>query len=392
MDQQHISGYFDYNATTPICSDVIDSMVPAMKLFANPSGNNRHSQTIKKTINEARQNVAQLLQTQVSNIFFTSGGSEANNWAIKGVLFKHIDKPGHIITTEIEHASVLDTVKYFADTFGFEVTYLKPKKDGAIDVSDLENALQDNTQLITIMYANNETGVIQSIEKMATITSARKIPFHVDAVQLVGKRKINVEKLGIDYLSLSAHKFYGPKGVGSLYIKDIDSIEPLIHGGGQEFSMRAGTENLVTIVGLSKAAQRVTESVEQWDSDNWQCKQHLVALLEASPLKIKFNGSTDYSNSLSNTLNIAIDGIRGESLMLQMELIYGFIISVGSACSNNKTINLSHVLQAMNINETDIQSSIRISFGRFTQLEDIEKFVTALVSAVEQLLAISTGY
>lgn len=391
MDKQHVSGYFDYNATTPISDDVAQSMTSVITRFANPSSNNSYSSLNKKNITETRKHVAQLLHTQEDKIFFTSGGSEANNWAIKGVLFKNIINPGHIITTEIEHASVLDTVKFCVNNFNFEVTYLKPNENGAIEIEDFKNALRDDTQLISIMFANNETGVIQPITEISQIATEKNIPLHVDAVQLVGKRKLEVERLNIDYLSISAHKFYGPKGVGCLYIKDVNSIEPLIHGGGQELSMRSGTENFVAIIGMSTAAQEASFLVEQWDKDSWLCKQHMMDLLSAASIDVKFNGATAYEDALSNTINMSINGIRGEALAARMEIIHNYIISIGSACSNNKVKSQSHVLQAMNMNEDDITSSIRVSFGRFSSIKDVDKFVVALVTEVKKLLSISKG-
>ncbi|WP_133408195.1 cysteine desulfurase family protein [Parashewanella tropica] len=391
MNSQDLSGYFDYNATTPVSNEVANSMIAAITQFANPSSNNRHSIKSKEAISESRKNVASLLSTVANKIFFTSGGSEANNWAIKGVLFKHISKPGHILTTAIEHASVLETIKYFAEHFGFEVTYLKPNKDGSVTTEDFRNALRKDTQLVSVMYANNETGVLQPIPEIAQLAKERGIPIHVDAVQLVGKRKINVENLEIDYLSLSAHKFYGPKGIGCLWIRDVNSIPPLIHGGGQELSMRSGTENFVSIMGASKAAQEALLNIEQWEQNNWSCKQYMVELLRAAPIEVKFNGKLAQDAALSNTLSITIKGVRGEALGARMELLNSYVISVGSACSNNSKKNISHVLKAMNIKEHDIQSTIRVSFGRFTSLQDIEKFVTVLVAETQNLLAIGEG-
>ncbi|BDA73880.1 hypothetical protein CAL7716_080460 [Calothrix sp. PCC 7716] len=217
----------------------------------------------------------------------------------------------------------------------------------------------------------------------------RNIKFHVDAVQVVGKRKIDVEKIGIDYLSFSGHKFYGPKGIGGLYIRDTEGVFPLIHGGGQEMAMRSGTENLVAIAGLSKAAEEAYINIDRWDIHCWECKTYLMTLLDKSHTGAIFNGLTDYENSISNTLNIVIPGIRAEALAALMEKKHGIIISIGSACSNNKTKKLSHVLEAMRVSETDIQGSIRVSFGRFTTLEDIQKFVHSLECCVDMLLKIS---
>ncbi|WNO60625.1 cysteine desulfurase family protein [Rheinheimera sp. MMS21-TC3] len=389
MDQQHISGYFDYNATTPISDEVAQSMIPVLTQFANPSSSNSYSILCKSAIVEAREQIARLINTKKEKVFFTSGGSEANNWAIKGVLLQHIKKPGHIITTAIEHASVLDTIRYCVESFGFEVTYLKPDEQGVIRLKDFQDALRADTQLISIMYANNETGVIQPIEIISRLAKEKNIPLHVDAVQVIGKRKVDVESLNINYLSISAHKFYGPKGVGCLYIKDVNSIGPLIHGGGQEQSMRSGTENLVALVGMSKAAQEASLNVAQWDKDNWQCKQHMINLLKLAPIEIKFNGHIGFAAALSNTLNISIKGVRGEALAARMEMLHNYIFSIGSACSNNKTKKSSHVLQAMSMQEEDIQNSIRISFGRFTSIQAVEKFIETLIIEAQKLLIIS---
>ena len=389
MNQQHLAGYFDYNATTPISNAVIEAMAPALHLFANPSSNNSYSIKSKQVIVEARESIAQLINAQTQQMFFTSGGSEANNWAIKGVLFKHILQPGHIITTSIEHASVLDTVKYCVEHFGFEVTYLKANAKGYIEVDELNAAIRSDTQLITMMYANNETGVIQPIVQVAALAEQYDIPFHVDAVQIVGKRQIDLTQLNIDYLSLSAHKFYGPKGVGCLYIKDIKSISPLIHGGGQELSMRSGTENFVSLIGMAKAAQEAMQDIESWDKNNWNCKQHMISLLERAPIEVSFNGSTDYDKALSNTLNISVAGVRGEALATRLEVLHGYIISIGSACSNNKVKQHSHVLLSMGLTEEAVQSAVRVSFGHFTSIGDVEGFVAKFVNEVKALHRIS---
>lgn len=389
MKTEHISGYFDYNATTPISDDVAKSMISAISQFANPSSSNSYSQLTKTVVSHARENVAKLLNAKVENIFFTSGGTEANNWAIKGVLSKYSDQPGHIITSAIEHASVHDSIKYCTQQLGYEVTYLKPDSSGAIKVTELKDAIRANTQLISVMYANNETGVIQPISEIVKIANEHSIPVHVDAVQFVGKRHLDVTALNIDYLSLSAHKFYGPKGIGCLYIKDASCIQPLIHGGGQESAMRSGTENVMAIAGLSKAAEEALLAIEQWNKEYWSYKQHMIALLNAAPIKVKFNGATNFTDALSNTLNITIEGIRAEALAARMEMLHHTIISIGSACSNNKAKRASHVLTAMGLSEVDIQAAIRVSFGRFTSLAAIEKFVQALITETQALLSIS---
>lgn len=389
MQNRMISGYFDYNATTPVSDNVAQVMKTTIDLFANPSGINKYSVANKDLLNRSRETVAQLLGTEATKIFFTSGGSEANNWAIKSTLFQHFRTPGHIITTAIEHPSVLITVKYYAEKFGFEVTFVFPQANGAVAIDDIVRAIRPNTQLVSMMYANNETGVLQPVEAVAQILRESNIKFHVDGVQVIGKRKVDVEKLGIDYLSFSGHKFYGPKGIGGLYVRDIEGFSPLIHGGGQEMSLRSGTENLVAIAGLSKAAEEAEANIDQWDAHCWDCKRYLMELLKKSHISSRFNGLTDYENSISNTLNILIPGIRAEALAALMERKCGIIVSIGSACSNNKTKKLSHVLEAMGMSERDIQGSIRVSVGRFTTLDDIQRFVHSLESCADKLLEIS---
>lgn len=389
MDRQQLAGYFDYNATTPVSPAVAEAMTATLGQFANASSNHAEAIRNRNAMQQARVSVAEMLGTSVDKVFFTSGGSEANNWAIKGRLFNHLNKPGHIITTAIEHPSVLETVRYFEKQFGFKVSYLKPQSNGAISISGFMAALQEDTQLVSMMYANNETGVIQPISEVAKITSARGIKLHVDGVQLVGKRAIDVEACDIDYLSFSAHKFYGPKGVGGLYIKENDSLSPLIHGGGQELGLRSGTENLLAISGLSKAAEEAKCAIAQWDQHAQACKHLMVDLIQQADISVEFNGDTSHANALSNTLNMAIKGVRGEALAVLMDKKHGFIISIGSACSNNKQKMLSPVLLAMGLDEERIQSSIRVSFGQYTTTADIENFVTALNQCVKQLSAMS---
>ncbi len=389
MKNQMILGYFDYNATTPVSDKAAEAMKSTINLFANPSSSNRYSTANKALLNSSRETVARLLATEAKKVFFTSGGSEANNWAIKSTLLQYIKTPGHIITTAIEHPSVLNTVKHCAEQFGFEITFVSPQANGAVAVEDILSAIRQDTQLISMMYANNETGVLQPVEAIAQISRKKNIKFHVDGVQVVGKRKIDVEKIGVDFLSFSGHKFYGPKGIGGLYVRDTKNMFPLIHGGGQEMAMRSGTENLVAIAGLAKAAEEAYANIDQWDVYYWECKQYLMKLLNKSHIGTRFNGATDYEKSISNTVNIVIPGIRAEALAVLMEKKHDIIISIGSACSNNKIKKLSHVLEAMGLSETDIQGSIRISFGRFTTLEDIEKFVQSLEYCVNILWEIS---
>ena len=389
MNLSLVSKYFDYNATTPISDEVAEIMKSNLDLFANPSGINRHSTTNKLLLQNYRESVARLLKTEPVKIFFTSGGSEANNWAIKGSLNQLKNTPGHIITTAIEHSSVLETIKYLSEQFSFEVSVIPPNTNGAVVCEEIIRAIRPDTQLISMMYANNETGVLQPVKSVAKIAQEKNISFHVDGVQIVGKRRINVEEIGVDFLSFSGHKFYAPKGIGGLYIKNPKCIEPLIHGGGQEMTLRSGTESLVAISGLAQAAADADANIDKWDQHCWSCKKFLLGLLNHSHVPFKLNGSMEYEHAISNTINLAIPGIRAEALAVLMEKKYDFIISLGSACSNNKTNRLSHVLQAMHLTEQEIQSSIRISFGRFTTFASIRSFVNALGSCVDQLLKVS---
>ena len=380
--------YFDYNATTPMSEETVSVIQSILPLFANPSSNTLLAKNSKHILATARQNMADLLSVQPEQIFFTSGGSESNNWAIKSILLPHIKQPGHVITTAVEHPSVLATIGYFQKQYGFSVTYLAPDHTGSICPKQLEAAICPDTQLISIMSANNETGRLQPIESIAHIARKRNIPFHVDAVQQVGKKPINCHLIDMDFASVSAHKFYGPKGIGCLYIKEPNHFSPLIHGGGQEQGLRSGTENLIALSGLAAAAKQACAHLTDWHEQALQHKTLLLDLLEQSWLPVTFNGATDPQLALTNCINLAIEGLRGEALALRLELNHGIQVSIGSACSNNKQKQLSHVLSAMQVPEHIIQSAIRISFGQFTQEEDIRALVSALEIEADALFNI----
>jgi cysteine desulfurase len=384
---QAIEGYFDYNATTPVSEAAAQAMSAALRLFANPSGRTAPSTSNRELMQSAKERVARLLGTEPAHLFFTSGGSESNNWAIKGSLLNDLPRAGHILTTALEHPSVLETIRYCARQFGFEVTCLNPDASGAVSVDAVAVAIRPDTRLISMMYANNETGVIQPVEQVAKLARKRGIAFHVDAVQAVGKRALDVESLGADFVSFSAHKFYGPKGIGGLYVRNVERLSPLIHGGGQEMAMRSGTENLVAIAGLGAAADECYRELAAWNQHSLACKQRLIERLNDADIQTCINGASAYEAAISNTLNLSIPGIRGEALAVLMERKEGMVVSIGSACSNNKTKQLSPVLLAMGLDEERIQSAIRISFGRFTRLEDIDRFAASLERRVKQLQA-----
>lgn len=389
MSTQSHTGYFDYNATTPPSEAVVAVVADSLSHFWNPSSNHRQATENKQRTAQARAHTAALIGAKPEQVFYTSGGTEANNWAIKSVASQFADTRGHIITSAIEHPSVLETIKYCETHLGFTATYLKPTAQGVIELADVRAAIQPDTRLISIMYANNETGVFQPVAEIAREAQTRNIAFHVDGVQAVGKVPVDVAALGIDFLSFSAHKFYGPKGIGGLYARAGHLAQPLLHGGGQEGAHRSGTENISGIVGLGKAAEEALHHVAQWESHAWGCKQRLLSELAKIPTPVKVNGVSDREGALSNTVNLCIAGVRAEALAVLLEHKHGQIVAIGSACSNNKVKQVSHVLKAMGLCDTGIQSSIRVSFGRYTTPESVTTFVQALAQCVEQLQGMS---
>ncbi|HEX3034016.1 MAG TPA: cysteine desulfurase family protein, partial [Thermodesulfobacteriota bacterium] len=342
--------YLDYNATTPIDPRVLEAMLPYMKEeFGNPSSIHSFGMAGKAALDDAREQVAELLGVRAGEIFFTSCGSENNNFAIKGVAFGSRDKGNHLITTPVEHESVLETFKYL-ETQGFQVTYLGVDKYGFIDLEELREKLTDGTILVSIMFANNETGVIMPMEEIAEIVKERGVIFHTDAVQAVGKIDVNLQNIPVDLLSLSAHKLYGPKGAGALFMRNnVEtrhgvSLQPLIHGGGHERGRRSGTENVAGIVGLGEACEIVKEEVRNQESEV-RIKELRDGLYEGISERIdgiKLNGHPE--RRLSNTLNLSFEGVQGDSLAMSLDL-EGIAVSTGSACSEGR-VDPSHVLLA----------------------------------------------
>ncbi|MFD0588619.1 cysteine desulfurase family protein [Paenibacillus sp. GCM10027627] len=376
--------YFDYNATTPIDRETAKWMIEHLELFGNPSSKHTYGEKAKGAVVSARSSAARALSALPEEIVITSGGSESNNYAIKGWLSQFFGRPGHIVTTCMEHPSVLQVVQHLERRHGFSATYLPVNKEGFVSVEDFRKALRPDTQLATVMFANNELGTIQPIREMAEEAKRRHLFFHSDAVQAVGKVPISLRELGVDALSFSAHKFNGPKGVGGLFIRSGIELEPLIHGGGQEGGARSGTENVVSVVGMGKAFDVLSEKLYEANEKSRRLKGLLIR--ELSELtNCSLNGSTDPSRTLANTVNVCFHDVRGEALAAQLSMLYGIAISVGSACSANKETKLSHVLRAIGLSEDQIKSSVRISFGPETTEEDVRFLAEAVKERVASL-------
>lgn len=366
--------YLDNAATTKPSQEVVLAMMPYLfDLYGNPSSIYEIGIENKEAVNKARENVAALICANSSEIYFTSGGSEADNWVLKSV------KPGeHIITSVIEHHAVLHSCQWL-EKQGVEVTYIPVTKQGFVDPIEVEAAIQSNTKLISIMFANNEIGTIQHIREIGDIAKRHDVLFHTDAVQAFGHVPINVKEMNIDFLSCSAHKLNGPKGVGALYIRDGIKIEPLIHGGGQENGMRAGTENVPGIVGFGKAAELALSKMGmEADYNENLCRLFINGMPEA-----KLNGAEIGDNRLSNNINVTFSGIRGEELAALLNDC-NYCVSTGSACnsSNNEP---SHVLRAIGLSDEDANSSIRITVSPDISESNIYDFISTLRWCIETL-------
>lgn len=374
--------YFDYNATTPVDEEVAKVMMEGIAYFGNPSSVYTLGKQSKVLMENSKRSIASLLGANYEQIFITSGGSESNNTIIKGFLHKFRDNPGHFITSCIEHPSVTEVCKFMVKHYGFEVTFLPVDQYGFVNVEKLKKSIRSNTRFVSIMLANNEIGTIQPIREISEITKERGIFLHTDAVQVVGKMNIHVEDLGVDALSFSAHKFYGPKGIGGIFVKDQDLIEPLIHGGGQEKGFRSGTENLLSIIGLGKACEMAREEIDYVQEQSQNLKSMLINSLK-SISDSRVNGPVEKGKCLPNTINVTFSNINGSLLTSQLNEMYKIAVSVGSACSSQKKANFSHVLTAIGLSEEEIKSSIRISIGKYTTENDIAYLIAALKALVE---------
>ena len=372
--------YLDNNATTRVADAVREAMLPFLAAqHGNPASLHRIGQEAHISVENARRQVAHLLNTRARRIIFTGSGSESDNMAIKGVAFAYRKKGNHIITTTIEHPAVLKTCAFLEKT-GYKVTYLDVDECGFVHPKDLKSAITNETILITIMMANNEVGTILPIKELAAVAHEKDILFHTDAVQAIAKISVDVKDLGVDLLSLSAHKFYGPKGVGSLYVRKGVTLEPVIHGGGQESNLRAGTHNVPAIVGLGEAAELAQHNLhksEQTKNLRDRLEQGICKLIPDA----KLNGHPE--SRLPNTLNVTLPGLRGESLVIAMDQ-HGIALSSGSACKSGSP-EPTHVLIAMGKNEEDAHCSIRLSLSHSTTEKEIDETLSALSQVLEEM-------
>jgi len=375
--------YLDNAASTQIHNDVLNSMLPFLKeQYGNPSSIHRYGRLTRKAIHKARKQIASLINADPAEILITSGGTESNNTALVGISSQF--PSSQIITSSIEHDAILEPCKKL-NSNGFHVDYLPVDKFGMIDTSDLENIISKKTSLVSVMFGNNEVGTIQPIAKIAKICHENKVLFHTDAVQAIGKLPVDVKKLDVDLLSISSHKLHGPKGIGALYIKNGVKINPIILGGGQEFRLRSGTENVASIVGFGQAC----EIAQNHLVENISLIKKLQTLLVEKVLnkipETTFNGH--FESRLSNNAHFTFLGVNGEDLIIKLDE-YGIAASTGSACSVN-TQKASHVLESMGFSLEQITGSLRLTVGIFNTENEINETVDILKKVVEELRAVS---
>ncbi|HIE50221.1 MAG TPA: cysteine desulfurase NifS [Armatimonadetes bacterium] len=377
--------YLDHAATTPVHPEVGEAMLPYLtERFGNASTLYSFGREAKEALEEAREKVASLIGANPQEVFFTSGGTESDNWALIGVMFARERKGRHLITSAIEHHAVLETCR-FLERRGFEVTYLPVDADGLVDPEEVKKALRPDTVLVSIMHANNEIGTIEPLEEIGEMLQQREVLFHTDAVQTVGSIPVDVKALQVNLLSLSGHKLYGPKGVGALYIRRGTRIWPFIHGGGQERNRRAGTENVAGIVGLGKACELAAVDLEERAERLKQLREQLIEGLFARIEDIRLNGHR--TRRLPNNVNICVEGVEGESMLLMLDW-EGIAVSTGSACSSG-SLEPSHVLEAIGVPPAIAQGSLRFTFGRENSEEDVERVLEVLPPIVTRLREMS---
>ncbi|MBR0220808.1 MAG: cysteine desulfurase NifS [Synergistaceae bacterium] len=381
--------YLDYTATTPVSPEVLEAMLPYFsEIYGNPSSVYSFSQKSRDAIEKARSQVAKALNADANEIYFTSSGTEADNWALKGVLerMRKAGKGDHLITTKIEHHAILHTANYLEKINNFKVTYLPVDEYGRVRLEDLKNAVTDKTVLVSIMFANNEVGTIEPVKEIGAFCRENKILFHTDAVQAAAHLDIDVKDLNIDLLSMSAHKMYGPKGIGALYIKSPLKFENFMHGGAQERGRRASTENIAGIVGFGAAMEILKSRLSEDRPRIAKLRDKLIkGILNKIP-HAKLNGALG-DERLPNNVNFSFIGVEGETLLLDLDM-KGICASTGSACSS-ESLDPSHVLLALGLSHEMAHGSLRFTLGRYSTEDDIDYLLSVLPDIVARRRAMS---
>ena len=373
--------YFDHAATTQISEEVLEEMKPFLnEEYGNPSSMHIKGTKAKEAIEKSRKQVADAINADIGEIYFTSGGTESDNTAIKGFARANKKKGNHIITSKIEHKAILESCKSLEDE-GFEITYVGVDEYGFVKLEELKDAIKSSTILVSVMFANNEIGTIQPIKEISKIAHEHNIVFHTDAVQAMGNIKIEVEDLGIDMLSMSAHKFYGPKGIGALYVKKNIDFYPLMNGGGQEKYKRGGTENVANIVGMGKAIELAEQNINRYNEKLYKLSYLFLEKINEKNIDVKLNGHP--VNRLKGNINVSFKGIDAESLLLLLSE-KGFCVSTASACSSNNK-KISHVLKEIGLTDEEIKGTIRVTFGKENTEKDVKDLVDNILQIVTDL-------
>lgn len=386
MDKKII--YMDNAATTPVKPEVLDAMLPYFtEKFGNPSSIYSISSQNKKDITTARETIAKAINTDTANIYFTAGGSESDNWALKATAEAYADKGRHIITSKIEHHAILHTCDYL-EKRGYEITYIDVDENGIVDLKQLEEAIRPDTILISIMFANNEIGTIEPIAEIGKIAKEHGVLFHTDAVQAFTQVPIDVEEMNIDMLSVSGHKINGPKGIGFLYIRKGVKIRSFVHGGAQERSRRAGTENVPGIIGLAKATEIAVGNMKERTAKEIEVRNHIIERVMKEIPYTRLNG--DRERRLPNNINFSFQFIEGESMLIMLDS-FGICASSGSACTSG-ALDPSHVLLAIGLPHEIAHGSLRLTISEDTTMEDADFVVDKLKGIVERLRSMSPLY
>jgi len=377
--------YFDYAATTPVDPEVVKTMLPYFtEVFGNPSSLHYFGRQANNAIEKARSDAADFIGAKPEEIIFTSGGTESDNFALKGIAFANSSKGKHIITSKIEHHGILESCQFLEEN-GFKVTYLPVQTNGILDPEEVKKAISSQTILISVMHANNEIGTIQQIREIGKIARENKIYFHTDAVQSFGHIPINVDEMNIDMLSASAHKIYGPKGIGLLYLRKGTKIQPFLNGGSQEKKLRASTHNVPGIVGFGKAIELASKNMQKEASELTDLRDKLINGVLVNIENTKLNG--DSKQRLPNNVNFSIKFVEGEGLVLGLDL-EGIAVSSGSACTSG-SLEPSHVLRAIGRTADLAHGSVRFSFGKFNNIEEVDYALEKLIKIVSRLRKMS---